>query len=226
MMLAVRAGACVAVCAALTMPVRARAAATAATGPVVINVVVTLTTTSAGATSVVGVATSPATNSGGTSTTTALGPSSTTSTAGASTTSTGSTATTSAGGSTSTANTPGCTSAYPQAVATLNTFAQNLLQVETVYQADHAAGVVSDSVYTAGWSNLLGIGLDAGAAHDMIVIGGDAGDIGAQIATVQGELLAVTNTDLVALVGQMQGELTSAQAAVTASAGCAVSVAQ
>ena len=108
----------------------------------------------------------------------------------------------------------------------MNTFAQTLSQVNTMYTADHAAGIISDSAYKAGWSNLLGIGLDAGAAHDMIQIGGDASDITAQIATVQGELATVTNTDLLSLVGQLQRALASAATGVTASAACAVSVPQ
>jgi hypothetical protein len=115
---------------------------------------------------------------------------------------------------------------YPQAASTLTTFAQMLLQVEAVYTADHAAGVISDSTYKAGWSNLLGLGLDAGAAHDMIQIGGDATDIVAQIATVQEELAEMTNADLVTLVGQMQGGLVNASSTVIASASCPIPQAQ
>ena len=95
-----------------------------------------------------------------------------------------------------------------------------------MYAADHAAGVVSDSTYRTESNYLLGIGLDAGAAHDMIQIGGDAPDITAQITTVQAELATVTNADLLSLVAQMQSGLTSAVGAVATSANCAVSVAQ
>ena len=71
----------------------------------------------------------------------------------------------------------------------------------------------------------LKVRLDAVAAHDMIQIGGDAADITAQIATVQGELATVTNADLLTPVAQMQSALASASTAVSGSASCAVSVA-
>ena len=222
----VRLGSCLAVGLAATTPTQAHAAAT-----LVINVVITLNTMASGATVISGVTTAPATTAGNTS---AGAPSSTSSNI-TSASSTSSATTTSGSGisssvstsiSSSPTSTPGCTSSYPQALATLNTFAQALLQVESIYSADHAAGVISDSAYKLGWSSLLGIGLDAGAAHDMIRIGGDATDITAQIATLQSELATVTNADLVSLVGQMQSSLASASAGIAASASCAVSVSQ
>ena len=186
-------------------------------GPLTINIVVTVTTTPAGVTVVTvpptpdpPVTTPPATTPPVTTPVTAppVG-------AGGGSTSTGDTS----------PNAPGCTSNYPAALTTLSGFRQALQEVLTRYQADHAAGVISDSAYRLGYDNLLGIGLDAAAAHDMIQIGGDAVDITAQIATVQGELQTVTNADLVTLVAQMQSALASASAAVSGSASCAVSVA-
>ena len=212
---------CLLGCLGLALPLSARAQS----GPLTINIVVTVTTTPSGSTTVT-VGTAP-TNPAAPVTTPVTTPVSTPVTSPVTTTpiSTGG----GSGGSASTGNTspntPGCTSNYPAALTTLTTFTRALQQVMVTYQADHAAGVISDSAFKAGYNNLLGIGLDAGAAHDMIQIGGDAADITTQIATVQGELATVTNADLVTLVAQMQSALVSASAAVSGSASCAVSVA-